>query len=138
MADLRQRAPRQIDRDYKGYVAKLACLPCLIDGPIMNRQVQVAHLSIGSLEYGKRPTGGAEKASDRWCLPACADHHQGNARAVGRRGGQHEGSEVAFLERLHVDPFAVCVALYKAFKAGRPGLPVIIHYAATARREKFG
>lgn len=138
MADLRQRAPRQISRDHKGFIAGLPCVACLVTGPKIVRPVQVAHLSIGSLEHGKRATGMAEKASDQWTLPLCWPHHQGHAHKVGRRGGQHEGSEAAFWADLRINPFALCEALQKAFGAGQPGTPVVIHFAAEARKEKFG
>lgn len=138
MTDLRQRAPRQISRDYKGFIAACPCVACLVLGPTITRPVQVAHLSAGSIEHGKRPTGGAEKASDIWTLSLCWPHHQGHAQKVGRRGGQHEKGELEFWADLCINPFDLCVALQKAFDAGQPGTPVIIHHAAIARREKFG
>src|SRR3546814_4861401 len=48
-------------------------LPCLVCG---TAPVEAAHIRSGSLQFAKRPTGGAEKPSDKWSLPLCAEHHR--------------------------------------------------------------
>lgn len=132
---MRQREPRELDPEYKGWIAKLPCPACFALGRY-NRQVQVAHLRAGSLEHGKRHTGKAEKPHDRWTLPLCMPHHQGDKRAA--RVTQHAMSEEAFWEHFGINPFELCLALNEAFKAGHPGAPVIARFIAAGKREIHG
>ncbi len=117
------------------WIAKLMCPACLADGKY-NRQVQVAHLRAGSLEHGKRPTGGAEKPSDRWTTPLCMPHHTGDKR--GAHVHQHVMDEVEFWASFGINPFDLCNALVEAYMAGRPGHGVIATFVANGKRALHG
>ena len=91
--------------------------------------VQVCHLRSGSLEHGKRPTGGAEKPGDRWTTPNCWKCH----------AEQHDrGDELAWWAELGIDPFRLCKALQADFDRGLTGASTIIAFAARARSERLG
>lgn len=128
---LAARDPRQRDTDFLAYVAGCPCVACMVHGKV-RWGVHVAHLRSGSLEHGKRPTGTAEKPSDRWSLPLCPPHHVGDTRKT--RTTQHAMSETAFWAEFGINPFDLCVALYAAYAAGQPGYPIIARFAAQGRR----
>jgi len=92
-----QRQPRERDNKHLAFIRRLPCVGCGSPGPC-----DAAHLRAGDLNIGKRPTGKAEKPSDRWTTPLCRDCH---AR-------QHTGAELAFWQALGIDPFDLCQALY--------------------------
>jgi hypothetical protein len=125
------RAPRERDPAYLGWVAKLPCVACMYSGKF-NTAVQVAHVRAGSPEHGKRPTGMAEKPSDKWVAPLCMPHHTGDHRVV--RVAQHQGGEIEFWERMGINIFALCLDLNAAYAAGKPGAPIITLAAARGRR----
>lgn len=129
------RDPRERDRVYLGWVARLPCVACLVRGT-MTREVQVAHLRAGSEAHGKRPTGGAEKPSDRWTLPLCQPHHTGDRRKVDLI--QHDMNELEFWAAHGIDPFGLCVELRAAYEAGRAGIPIIARHAAAGRQKLEG
>lgn len=92
-----QRQPRERDNAHLAYVRRLPCAACGKPGPC-----DAAHLRSGSIQHGKRPTGMAEKPSDRWVTPLCRPCHT----------QQHSGNELAFWSALGIDPFALCIRLY--------------------------
>jgi hypothetical protein len=97
----RHKRPRQEMRDHLKFIRGLRCLVC----PSRNwLNIQAAHIRAASPAYGKRSTGLAEKSSDQWTLPLCANHH----------AEQHQGNELAFWARYGIDPFAVALALFGA------------------------
>lgn len=133
---MNERDPRQRDRAYLGWVAKLPCLACMVRGKV-TWGVHVAHLRAGSLEHDKRPTGKGEKPSDRWTLPLCPPHHTGDVRVT--RHSQHDMDELQFWAELGVDdPFQVCIDLRRAYEAKQRGVPIISTTAAAARRRLEG
>lgn len=123
------KTPRRRERDYLGYVAAMPCAGCLARTGRFVRPVQVAHLRSGSLEHGKRPTGGAEKPGDRWTSPLCWKCHESQ---------HHRGDELAWWAELGIDPFALCVALQADFDRGLSGLAPLIAHAAAARAARLG
>lgn len=130
MAD---RDPRRHDNRYLGFVAGLPCVACVGQDGRITRPVQVAHLRAGSLEFGKRPTGLAEKPHDRpWTLPLCPNHHVNGPKA------QHNfpGGELSFWQALGINPFALCLALSDAYSEGRAGYAVIAKYGAAGRKAR--
>lgn len=92
-----QRQPRERDNKHLAFIRRLPCVGCGTAGPC-----DAAHLRAGDLQIGKRPTGKAEKPSDRWTTPLCRDCHS----------RQHTGAELAFWQTLGIDPFDLCQALY--------------------------
>lgn len=100
MTELRQRLPRQENEQYLAHVRTLLCLIC-------GRPAEPAHIRMGCIEVGKDPTGGAEKSSDKWALPLCRLHHE----------EQHDaGSEILFWRKYKLDPFAIAMRLWTAWR----------------------
>ena len=87
-----QRHPRQHDELYLRYIRRQPCCLCNED-----TTVEAAHLRVGSINDGKRPTGYGEKSSDKWALPLCGRHHR----------EQHSMGEAAFWASYGVNPFAL-------------------------------
>jgi len=77
----------------------LRTLPCIVSG---KRPVEAAHIRFGSLAYGKFPTGGGEKPSDKWAVPLHPDLHR----------EQHSGNEELFWAKRGLDPLAIASALF--------------------------
>ena len=94
---LRQRQPREKDAKHLDFIRSLPCACCGND-----IQTEAAHLRSGNLKYGKPPTGGGEKPSDKWALPLCGQCH--------RR--QHEGDEEAFWAFGGINPWVLAMTLH--------------------------
>ncbi|MBU0801420.1 MAG: hypothetical protein KKA05_10535 [Alphaproteobacteria bacterium] len=71
---VRQRDPRQIDRDYKGWIAGLRCVACAYNF-VTTYGVHVAHIRMSDAAAGWRNTGMQEKPHDRRTAPLCPKHH---------------------------------------------------------------
>lgn len=111
---------------YLAWIAGSPCLACAASGRGHHKGVQVCHLRSGSLDHGKRPTGMAERPSDRWTTPMCEPMH--------RR--QHGGNELAFWQELAIDPFDVCQALSAAYERGETPDATIIRFAVEALKRR--
>jgi len=121
---VRQRDPRQRDKQYLGWVATLPCVACACAGR-MKLGVHVAHIRTGFPEaIGWRDVGKAEKPSDIRTAPLCPDHHLNGPNA------QHRSNERAWWDRLRIHPPTFCSALVAAYEAGTPGQEVIRQAAA--------
>ena len=93
---LRQREPRVKDERHLNYIRSL---PCCICGGI---DTEAAHIRVGSVNHGKRPTGMQEKSSDRWAVPLCNRHHR----------EQHDaGNELKWWAEKGIDPFMLAMTL---------------------------
>jgi hypothetical protein len=98
---VRQREPRQENAQYLAHVRTLGCLIC-------GAKAEPAHIRMGCIEASKNPTGGGEKSSDKWALPVCREHHD----------EQHDaGSEILFWRKYKLDPFAIAMRLWTAWRA---------------------
>lgn len=95
MTELRQRQPREKDARHLDFIRSQ---PCCICGGI---DVEAAHIRTSAINLGKRPTGGAEKPSDKWVLPLCNRHH----------AEQHKMNEMAFWKKYGIDPFMLAITL---------------------------
>jgi hypothetical protein len=82
------------------HLAFIRDLPCCICGD--NTTTEAAHLRSGSYRYGKPPTGGSEKPSDRWTIPLCGRHHR----------QQHSMQETVFWEENRIDPYILAMSLH--------------------------
>lgn len=131
MSSLRHRDPRERDRAYLGWVARLPCLACMVHGTV-NWGVQVAHVRAASLEHDKRYTGKGEKPSDRWVLPLCQPHHTGDRRRA--PVAQHDMDELEFWALFGIEPFSLCIELRACFERGGVGVTIISKAAAAGRR----
>lgn len=99
IASTKQKRPREHNREHLKWIGTLHCCVCGAPGP------DAAHIRSSSALYGKRETGGAEKASDKWTVPLCRKHHD----------EQHAtGDEMKFWDFVGINPFALALALYAA------------------------
>jgi hypothetical protein len=99
IASTRQRRPRVEDKQHLAFIRTLRCCVCGAPGP------DPAHIRSSSAIHGKRETGGAEKASDKWTVPLCRTHHD----------EQHDaGNELAWWASKGIDPFGLALALHDA------------------------
>jgi hypothetical protein len=94
----KRKRPRVENKDHLGFVRRLPCCCCGA------RPVDAAHIRMASAIHGKRETGIAQKADDRWTLPLCRKHHD----------QQHSGSEAAFWNAAGIDPFLLALILWGA------------------------
>jgi len=111
-----QRRPRMRDHGYLAWLRRSPCLAGLIEGGCEG-PIQACHLRMSI--PGRPNPGLANKSDDRFAWPGCVHHHIED---------QHRASEAAFFRRLGVDPFALCEALYAAFKEGEEPARAIVGY----------
>ncbi len=97
---LRQRQPRCREPKYLKWVSQF---PCAICGYV---PTQVAHIRMGNIERGKRPTGLGEKPDDKFTVPLCVVHH----------AEQHSANERRWWESKGVDPWALVDRLRAAYE----------------------
>jgi hypothetical protein len=93
---LRQKEPRVRDAKHLRFIRSL---PCCICGGI---DTEAAHIRTASIPHGKRFTGMAEKASDKWVLPLCNRHH---------REQHNTGDELKFWDFHGINPFLLAITL---------------------------
>ena len=99
VASTKQKRPRERDEGHLKFIRSLRCCLCGKPGP------DPAHIRAASAVYGKRETGGAEKASDKWTVPLCREHHDEQHAA---------GNELTWWASKRIDPFGLALALYAA------------------------
>jgi hypothetical protein len=99
VASTRQRRPRVEDKQHLAFIRTLRCCVCGAPGP------DPAHIRSASAIHGKRETGGAEKASDKWTVPLCRSHHDDQHAA---------GNELLWWASKGIDPFGLALALHHA------------------------
>ena len=97
VASTKQRRPRERDNEHLAFIRSLRCCLCGKPNP------DPAHIRSASATYGKRETGGAEKASDKWTVPLCREEHDEQHAA---------GNELLWWASKGIDPFALALALY--------------------------
>ena len=98
VASTKQKRPRERDEHHLRFIRSLKCCLCGKPNP------DPAHIRSANAIYGKRETGGQEKASDKWTVPLCREHHD----------EQHDGNELKFWAAKRLDPFGLALALYQA------------------------
>jgi hypothetical protein len=96
VAKTKQKRPRIEDAAHLRFIRGLKCCICGKPDP------DPAHIRTASAVHGKRETGGAEKASDKWTVPLCREHHD----------AQHRGEELKFWAFHRIDPFGLALALH--------------------------
>lgn len=98
VASTKQRRPRERNPGHLKWIGTLHCCICGKPGP------DAAHIRMNSDLHGKRDTGGQEKASDKWTVPLCRDHHD----------EQHKTNELKWWASKGIDPFGLALALHDA------------------------
>lgn len=91
-----QRRPREKSAEHLAFVRTLKCCIC------GNPHVEAAHIRSANPLYGKRETGGSEKASDKWTVPLCRTHHD----------EQHKENELLWWVSQGIDPFGLALSLF--------------------------
>lgn len=99
VASTKQKRPRIEDKAHLAFIRSLTCCICGKPGP------DPAHIRSANAIYGKRETGKAEKASDRWTVPLCREHHDQQHSA---------GNELLWWASMYLDPFGLALALHAA------------------------
>lgn len=92
------KRPRVKDDAHLAFIRTLKCCIC------GNPHVEAAHIRSANGLYGKRETGGQEKASDKWTVPLCRAHHD----------EQHKENEILWWASKGIDPFGLALALHHA------------------------
>jgi hypothetical protein len=92
-----RKRPRIENRNHLAFIRKLPCVACGT-----RRNIEAAHVRMGSALYGKRQAGMQEKSDDRWATPLCPRHHD----------EQHSMNEAAFWSALAIDPLQLALALF--------------------------
>ena len=99
VARTKQKRPRIEDKAHLEFIRSLRCCLCGKPNP------DPAHIRSANPIYGKRETGGAEKASDKWTVPLCREEHEQQHAA---------GNELLWWASKRIDPFGLALALYAA------------------------
>ena len=94
---LRQRLSRAENKDHLAFVRQLPCVCCH-----NNIETEAAHIRSGNREYGKRPTGKAEKPDDIWVLPLCGRCHRES----------HGINEVNYWNNKGINPWDMALRLF--------------------------
>lgn len=93
------------------YLAWLRRQPCVArhmggcDGPI-----EACHIRTPDPSRGKPLTGMQVKPDDKWATPMCRHHH----------AAQHQMNELAWWNRLGLNPFTTAEGLFAQFNGERP------------------
>jgi hypothetical protein len=98
VASKKQRTPRELNEQHLAFIRRLPCCICGVYG------CDPAHIRSANALFGKRETGGAEKAADKWTVPLCRIHHD----------EQHATNELTWWASKSLDPFGLALALYDA------------------------
>lgn len=96
------KTPRVQNVKHRQFVKGLPCICCLVEGLELQADDPM-HIRSGSDVHGKEPEGGARTADDRWTLPGCRRHHDGQ---------HHGGDELAFWRQFGIDPFLLALVLW--------------------------
>lgn len=99
VASTKQKRPRVEDKAHLAFIRTLRCCICGKPNP------DPAHIRSANAIYGKRETGGQEKASDKWTVPLCREDHDAQHKA---------GNELTWWASKRIDPFGLALALYAA------------------------
>lgn len=94
--------PREQSKSHLAFIRQCRCASCG-----SRRNVEAAHLRMANLAHGKAEPG-SHKPSDCWVTPLCDWCHRISPDA------QHVVGEAVFWERLGIDPFALCLSLWRA------------------------
>jgi hypothetical protein len=109
-----QRKPRQVDKDYKGFIAALPCVATLARTGWEAYGVQVAHVRFSDVRWGPNP-GMGRKIHDWRTVPLSPEAH----------AEQHDGKERAFWDGLGIDVIDLCQSLRRSFPNHEQALAVL-------------
>lgn len=115
-----KKRPRVEDKEHLKFIRTLQCCLCGAPGP------DPAHIRSANPMYGKRETGGGERASDQWVVPLCRAHHDDQHRA---------GNELKWWALNGLDPFGLALALHHASGDDEVAYAILCSHLM-ARRER--
>lgn len=110
VASTKQKRPRERDNNHLAFIRSLRCCICGAQGP------DPAHIRSANAVYGKRETGGAEKASDKWTVPLCRTHHdeQHDYCEQPANNTDQVTAELRWWASKGIDPFGLALSLFAA------------------------
>lgn len=108
VASTKQKRPRIEDKQHLAWIKTLHCCICGILGS------DPAHIRSVNPVYGKRETGGGEKAGDKWTVPLCRRHHdeQHNTKLELSDARKENTAELRWWASKNIDPFGLALALF--------------------------
>jgi len=115
---------RQVMDSDPAYLAMVRELPCLCCG--VEDYCECAHVRMQSAAHGKRG-GIGKKPADKWAVPLCSGCHRLD------NDSQHAIGEIAFWDRVGINPLLVCQRLYSQ-RGDIPAMRAVI-LTAIAERE---
>jgi hypothetical protein len=86
------------------HLAAIRQLPCIHCG--LDPCGEAAHVRSSSGLHNKRNTA-ARKPDDRWTVPVCRAGHQNDPDSI------HKIGELSFFHNLCINPFLLCIELYR-------------------------
>lgn len=95
-----QKRPRIRNEPHLAFIRQL---PCVICGA---RNVEAAHIRMGSRIHGKRETGLGERPTDFWCVPLCAWCHRLGPQS------QHNMGEREYWAMHNIEPCGLALSLF--------------------------
>lgn len=120
------RTPRVKNDRHRQFVKSLPCICCLVEGLEIQADDPM-HLRDGSRLHGKEPAGAGETSDDRWVLPGCRPHHNGEG---------HLGNEGTFWRQFGIDPFLLALVLWGLTGRDHEARLVLREHAARARAQR--
>lgn len=104
----KQKRPRIEDAAHLKWIRTLRCCICGKPDP------DPAHIRSANPTYGKRETGGGEKASDKWVVPLCRrEHNEQHDFIRDHRDRNSEiSNELLWWASKGIDPFGLAMALH--------------------------
>lgn len=113
-----RKRPRIHDHAHLAFIKTLQCCVCGKPGP------DAAHIRSASPLFGKRETGAGEKASDKFTVPLCREHHDESHKA---------GDELLWWASKRIDPFLLALALHHASGDDEIAEVILQSHARSAR-----
>jgi hypothetical protein len=114
----RQRNPREQREAHLKWVRTLPSLvPSGIGWPV---NIEAAHIRMSAPLVGKPSTGMAEKPSDCWVVPLCAERHR----------EQHSMNERRFLEIQQINPVVIAALLWALSQNDNAGQEIVLNARA--------
>lgn len=96
-----KKRPREKADAHLWFIRGLGCVIC-------GAPSEAAHIRFGDLNLGKRPTGAAEKPSDKYTIPLCPEHHR-----LGNDSQHVNGDEQGWWERHGINPIITSALLWQ-------------------------
>lgn len=95
------------DTGFLAFIRRQTCIASHLGGCC--GAIEATHIRFADAARGKPLTGLQTKPDDRWCLPACSEHHR----------QQHaEGNERRWWSKVGLDPLTAAERFYAIYQSG--------------------